>query len=215
MPDSDRITEQNFKVDAEGRLIFYPYGMYGKGRILPDRAAAGAVYTRQKRLMAIALGAAVALSGAYLSGLLSLAWIVGIAAVLCVVLGVAVRLSIHPLVRDLPTTDEEFDFGDSIQGDGRSRLHYLLWASFVFVLVGVLMSLFGKGEQRWIGVACVVFFGAGFVALGWQAVALRRRRSASAVSKPVQRMRKPRDSVTVARKPEGFGKRQPPPDPGP
>lgn len=208
MVDYDRIATLNFKVDAEGRIVFYPYGIYGKGRILPDRQTAEAVLAAQNQIMVPAFGAAAVLLGAYHVGI-GFLWILAMAAAFGAMLFVVYWLRIRALVLNLQISDEPFDFEASLQANGRSKLGYLI-GSLVFALVGFLIMLFGKREQYWVGIATVVFFGAAFVVLAWQALARARRRSSS--SEPVQQFRQPRDRAVVSRNSRGFGKRKAPPE---
>jgi hypothetical protein len=207
----DRITTQQFKVDSEGRIVFYPYGIYGKGRILPDRATAEGFYNIQKQLFTLVLGIAGVLVGAYQLGVPFL-WLLSIGVALGAVLCVISWFRIRALVQHLSISEEEYDFGASLRTDGRSNLRRHLIASLVFVVGSVWMLLSGGPEQFWIGVASLIFFGAAFLVFAWQAIirAQRRRRSAA---EPVQQIRQPRD-IVVARSAEGFGKRKTPPASG-
>jgi hypothetical protein len=179
MSTDDRIATQNFKVDAEGRIVFFPYGMYGKGRILPDRATVEAVHTAQKQVFTFVLGVAAVLLGAYQVGV-GFPWVLGIGVVIGAAACAVSWLRIRALVLHLPISDEPFDFGDSIQNNGRSGLRGHLIASLVFVLGGIFMLLFGKPEDHWVAVAAIAFFGVGFLLFSWQAIARMRRRRPAA-----------------------------------
>lgn len=208
MDVDDRITAQQFKVDAEGRIVFYPYGMYGKGRILPDRATAEAFYNIQKQLFTLALGIAGVLVGAYHFGV-DFRWLMGIGVVLGAVLCAVSWLRIRTLVLHLPVSEEPYDFGASLRTDGRSELRGHWLGSLAFVVIGIFMLRSDKPEQVWIGWSGIIFFGAAFLIFTWQAIArAHRKRSAP---EPVQQIRQPRDSTTVTRSAEGFGKRKTPP----
>jgi len=205
MINPDRATARDFKVDAEGRLVFYPYGMLGKGRILPDRATAAAVYARQKLLYQMAAAGVAVLLFAY--NRIGLAWTAGLAAALCVVLW----LCMYPVIRRLPISGERYDFGESVQGDGRSRLRLLSLVSLVLMAGSVLVLIVGKPEDRWIGLGGIAFFGFAFLMFVWRSVSEARQRRRSAEAETVRR-RAGGDSAVVSRRASSpsFGRRSKP-----
>src|ERR1051325_8903079 len=99
MFDIDQGLKRSIQEDADGRLIFYPYGALGKGRVLPDRARAEANLSAQKGFMWLSVGGGVTLAGSYKA--IGLGWIAAIIGFLCAVMW----LWMYALCRGLPLAD--------------------------------------------------------------------------------------------------------------
>ena len=58
----DGLANSSFKIDAEGREVFFPYGIFAKGRVLPDAETADAIRGKIVNFYKILMFAGIPLS---------------------------------------------------------------------------------------------------------------------------------------------------------
>jgi hypothetical protein len=171
----DGLTNSAFKQDAEGREIFYPHGMLGKGRVLPDAQTAAELRAKLvtfcKALMfggipliAVAIG---------LPGGKQVVLIAG--AVVCI----ATWFWLRHLTKDYPIAGERLGYMEAQRNAarGHSTLGLILLSviSWLFVVGGIVLLMLDDTEVRIIGGATVILFGACLCLFVWMIVAKRRQ----------------------------------------
>jgi hypothetical protein len=145
------IADASFKQDSSGNHIFYPWGVLGKGRVLPDEAS-----KTKLKIFLIRYYQAVLPIGILL-GIFRL-WLPAILVLGLLTLGF--YLYVNHLTKGCPICTEKLTLKESYKNSAQSHntlmLRLMLVTSLLFVLGG--MWLFIKG-RLFIGLGSVVFFG--------------------------------------------------------
>lgn len=166
----DALSSSSFKKDESGRSIFYPWGVLGKGRVLPDTGT-------ESRVRAFVIKY-------YVISVLVLL-VVGVAAgwVFALVLVPFLLLWYHfrsrALTAGFPEAVARLTLKESYAGAARAHNGKVLWLFLVFSILlaagGLLILLAGStGYDRIHGAVILLFFGLCAVAIGGM---IRARRS--------------------------------------
>jgi hypothetical protein len=133
------LIEGSFKTAADGQRLFYPWGVLGKGYVLPDALTERRirkllkVYHMVSLLLVISVVTTVQFSGFY--------YVLALIPVLMLVYGVG-ALS---LTRRLLTSGERLRLTESLANSGRTHSRAVLWSLFIvsvlFVVAGIGMIL--------------------------------------------------------------------------
>lgn len=154
----DSFAEVCFKRDAQGRAIYYPAGIWSKGRIVPDAATETAIKTRLKRAYMVMLPVAI-IAGAVLFRL-SLPLFVGVT----VCLMIAFHLYVRSLGAGLPLSEERLTLREAQASQartlGRGWLIALVIISAIFVAAGAALAILDPARSLWTGLGSAAFFGA-------------------------------------------------------
>lgn len=159
-----------FKTDTQGRRLFFLYGALGKGRHLPSEADELAMRRAFKAfykfLVLFVLPIAI-VSHVFLQ--MSFGSILMLAGLL--VLPPYVWLEVK--ARRYPTVDSRISIGEayanSAVGHNFWTLVFLSGVSFIFALGGLIVITSVDGNDRWLGIGALVFFGAGGAIFAWMA----------------------------------------------
>jgi hypothetical protein len=145
------LADASFKEDGNGNNVFYPWGVLGKGRVLPDEA------TKIKLRIFVIRYYQIILPIGILLGIFKL-WLPATVALIVLTLGF--YLYVNQLTKDCPVCTEKLTLKESYKNSANSHNTLMLWlmlfASLLFVLGGIW--LFFKG-RLFIGLGSVVFFG--------------------------------------------------------
>ncbi len=145
------LADASFKQDSNGNNVFYPWGVLGKGRVLPDETTKTKLRTFVIRYYQIMLPTAILL------GIFRL-WLPAIVVLILLTLGF--YLYVNQVTKDCPICTEKLTLKESYKNSANSHNTFMLWAmllvSLLFVLGGIW--LFFKG-RLFIGLGSVVFFG--------------------------------------------------------
>ena len=145
------LADASFKEDSNGNSVFYPWGVLGKGRVLPDEATKIKLRTFVIRYYQIMLPIGILL------GILRL-WLPAI--LILTVLTLGFYLYVNQVTKDCPICTEKLTLKESYKNSAKSHNTLMLWfmllVSLLFVLGGIW--LFFKG-RLFIGLGSVVFFG--------------------------------------------------------
>lgn len=151
----DGLVNASFKQARDGRTAYYPWGVLGKGILVPDAA-----FERRLRRL---------LKSFYLCMLpLVVCAVVFLnlwqTALLVLLLTLAFSIQSARLTRGLPRTAEALTMRESMAnsawGHGKTSLSLAAAGSGVFVLLGlILMSIAKDGKTLLIGLGHVVVFG--------------------------------------------------------
>jgi hypothetical protein len=148
----DGLTASSFKKDDKGNTIFYPWGILGKGYILPEDRK-DTIRLVIKRHMIFIVPFAIVFS------IFLKIWIL-IIALPFYFFGYAIW--IRQLTRGLEVTSEKLTLSDTTANSARAHNMATLWlleiCSLLFVLAGLF--IFATSPQKWItGLSSITFFG--------------------------------------------------------
>jgi Flp pilus assembly protein TadB len=149
----DSFADPLFKTDAEGRIVFFPNGKLGRGRIVPDAATAEGLRKTVKYGMPLLIVVAVA-------AVIGIGTLIGIG--VAIVLGLLFQLYLRWRVSGLPVSDVSLTFGEVRQRQadalGMGWLIVLAIGSAILAASSLFMAL-TDGQQVWIGVFGAILFG--------------------------------------------------------
>lgn len=151
----DRLTDANFITDSEGHLLYYRWGVFGKGYVLADDKKKQEVRRFVKLYYTISLLAIIAV-GAVIGWIFNLALLPFIFA--------WYWFATARLLRGLPISSTRLSFRESYTNTAKPHSIGTLWlmliSSIVFVLGGFVVIILNK-DAWFIGLASIVFFGVG------------------------------------------------------
>jgi len=157
----DGLTDGAFKTNPEGKLLFYPWGVLGKGYALPG------VDKKEEIRRFVKSFYVVSMPLIFITGL-TVGWIYSSIWMPPLVFWYWLRMK--RLLEGVTTTTEKLKVAEAYKSSARSHNIGTLWfleaCSVLFVLAG-LFILF-KSTQNWfVGLASVIFFGACSLAIGY------------------------------------------------
>jgi hypothetical protein len=160
----DALTSSYFKVAPDGRRLFFPWGVLGRGYALVSEQQYERLRRQLKIYTAVSLIAIVASAGLrfYIATL-----VIGAA------LMIYYALWSRYLLSDLQATQERLSPRDSLSAQARVHSTFGLWSleivALVFVVGGVFLLV--ADRHQWVVAAgCVVFFGACAAVFGYMLV---------------------------------------------
>ncbi len=165
----DGLTNGAFKIDEQGRRLFFLYGKLGKARLLPTEADDLSMRAKYKAFyiygMLFVMPVIVILS-------VSSTPLIPLILVGTVLLAPAyIWLEIH--ARKYAKVDGKLTFAESYSNSAAGHnfwtLIVLTFLSSLFVLLGVILIALGPAEARWVGAGCVLLFGGCAGVIGWMA----------------------------------------------
>jgi hypothetical protein len=163
------LSSSSFKKDADGRTVFYPIGVLGKGRVLPDQPTEERIRAFLTRYYMVSLSLVIVFVA-------FVHWIWAVA--LLPVLWLWFYFGTRPLVAGLPYSASKLTLKESFANSGTAHGKGVLWSLFVcsmlFVLGGVLiLSRSQNTEDALIGFSSIAFFGLCSCAIGYMLWARR------------------------------------------
>jgi len=160
----DGLVNSGFKKDGSGRTVYYPWGIFGQGRVLEN---AGTERTLRAFLLKyyiaviVLVPALVVFTGAgYL------------VAVLAAVLFAWFVFTTRTLLSQCPVTEERLTAKETCAAMGAANNEAVLWllllTSCAFVAFGAWLALRpGPATAKLAGALCILFFGAGAGLMGY------------------------------------------------
>jgi hypothetical protein len=157
------LTNGNFKKDKAGNTVFFPWGVFGKGKVLPDEQTETKVrgfvglYYKISIPIIFGVGAIVGWAWSFL---------------LVPVFGAWFHFGSKSLVSGCVDSKEKFTLKDWYTSSAASQNNSILWLLFIgsvmFVLAGVFIASTARSsDQMLLGWSSIVFFGACGVAIGF------------------------------------------------
>ncbi len=151
----DGLIDASFKTDSEGHLLYYRWGVIGKGYILADDQKKQEVRRFVKLYYIVSLSAIITV-GAVIGWIFTIALLPFIFAWYC--------FATARLLKGLPISSTRLSLRESYTSSAKSNSVRTLWlmliSSTVFVLGGFVVIFFNK-DAWFIGLASIVFFGVG------------------------------------------------------
>ena len=174
----DGLTDASFKTDAEGRTVYYRWGVLAKGRVLPDEETKARLRKFVKTYYMVSLLPVIFLVP-FLNIFVRPLWMILIGE--CIFISACVTFYLvrtAAMVRGLPVSEHKLRLGEAYSNSARSHnlptLVVLLVFSILFVVAGAWISI----RRPLIGAITVLFFGACTVAIGYMVRAkIAQRRS--------------------------------------
>ena len=172
----DSLIAPLFKTDDLGRSLYFPAGVWSKGRLLADTVAADRIRMKIRRAyMAFFIGVIppLAIASPWLTGP---RWALIIA--VSVIAGLALNAYFFLLARGLPVTDDTLTLGEAYRNQasalGRGWVMTLAIGTGLLAFGSMLCAIFAAGNDRWFGLGGAVLFGAMLTLLLYQLRQLRR-----------------------------------------
>ena len=159
-----------FKRNKSGQIVFYPWGIAGRGYVIPDEATEARVRKFVRSSMQLSIPAII--GAQVVSGpALSLSIFAGF------VLWFAFR--VRTLVGSFPLSPERLTLKEhaatSAKAYGKPTLWFLLTCSVIMLAAALFLVFVGRSiGDRMIALACILLFGAAAMLFGYM---LRVRRS--------------------------------------
>ena len=171
----DGLANSSFKKDAEGRDLFFPHGMMGKGRVLPDAETADALRAKIVNFYKLLMFGGIPLMVVLVNLPGGIPLVVAIGVLFCI----GSWFYLRHLTSDYPISDERITYAEAQRSAARGHsyigLVVLSVISLLFVAGGVFILLVGDADSRLVGLLCTVFFGACFCVFLWMIVSKRRQ----------------------------------------
>ena len=169
----DGLTAAAFKQDAQGRDLFFIWGKFGKGRVVPSEAAGIAVRSYLKNYyIGVIVGIVPMIMVAGKS--FEPRWFLTIG--IFMVLALAALAPLFRRTAQWEIADERLTYREAMAASatahGAGSLWFLAVLSALFV-AGGLFLLFAT-DAAWIGLLCTLFFGACLGIFVWLLVMRRR-----------------------------------------
>ncbi len=162
----DSLVASSFKQDATGATIFYPLGIWGRGRVLPNAEVAGRLRKTLRTTNLIIFSTAMLLAAVVATSFHRMTWggLLLIVA-LTLVSGLVVNSWLFSLVRGYPTTDEPLTLREGSRAQakamGRNGVLVSLLCSVMFAAASMIIALADWGTgSRVMALMGIVFFGA-------------------------------------------------------
>ena len=169
----DGLTAAAFKKDSQGRDLFFIWGKFGKGRVVPTEADSASVRSYLKNYyicVIVGIVPMVMLSGKAFEP----RWFLAIG--IFMVLALAALVPLFLRTRHWAVADERLTYREAMSASAAAHGAVSLWLlaalSAVFVAAGLFLLL--ATEATLIGLLCVVFFGGCLGVFVWMLVMRRR-----------------------------------------
>ncbi len=147
----DGLADGTFKKDSQGNTVFYPWGVLGKGRVIPDEETRVRLRNFVKLYYQITLPVIIVLSVFRL-------WLLLVPATI----GLVAWFLIHTrtLLKDCPLSTEKLTLKEGYRNSAASHNKPTLWILLVFSLLMVAGGLFLLiAGKVLIGLGALVMFG--------------------------------------------------------
>ena len=150
----DGLTSSSFKKDKSGNICFYPWGVFGKGYVLPDEASEMRIRGFVRRYYMISLPAIIVVGSvvgwlyAFITLPILIAWYL---------------IKCRSLIYDFAVVNEKLTIRESSANSANAHNRVTLWLLFVFSVLfvagGLFMLMSGKsGFDKIVGLSAVLFF---------------------------------------------------------
>lgn len=150
----DAITSGSFKTMPDGRQLFFPWGVFGRGYAIPTVAE----YVRLRRQVKINTAVSLVLIIA-VAAMQRYLWTLGVGGALMIAYAAWAYVQMH----SLQPTEERLSYRESLSTQAILHNKAVLWAmevvSILYVATGLVILV--VDPQSWfIALASIVFFGA-------------------------------------------------------
>jgi hypothetical protein len=169
----DGLTATAFKKDAQGRDLFFIWGKFGKGRVVPSEADGAAVRSYLKNYyicLIVGIVPMIMLAGKSFEP----RWFLAIG--IFMVLALAALTPLFLRTRQWAVADERLTYREAMSASAAAHGAVTLWlltaVGALFVALGFYLLL--ATDAKLIGLLCALFFGACLGVFIWMLVMRRR-----------------------------------------
>lgn len=157
------ITDAIFKKDGNGNVVFYPWGVFGRGRVFSDPVKAGQIRRFVYLYYVVSLPTAIVLTVLHAWLLLVISWLLLLAWYI---------IQSRTLLAGTPFSDERLGVKEAYFNSSASHNRVTLWfvflSSVLFVAAGVWITASAHStSQVLLGLGAIVLFGAAGAAIGY------------------------------------------------
>ena len=149
----DGLVASGFKKDNSGRTLFYPFGLFGQGYVIPNEKKEKSIRSSLKRFYMISLPVLIGIG-------IIFGWLYAILLLIPVLLW-AILLP-KSLVKGLKPCATKMKVSDSIDSSAKAHSKGMLWFLFIGSSLFTLMGLFiliSDPEKSIMAILSIVFFG--------------------------------------------------------
>lgn len=155
----DGLTDVVFKIDRQGRHLFYPWGTLGRGYILPNTQKKQQIRNFVKLYYIVSLPTIIVVT-------IAVEWMYAFALLPVGLLWYI--LTIRRLLRGLEVTQDKLSLAESYTNSAKSHSLETLWLMLVCSILFVLAGIWILSEGQWLlGLASIIFFGTGSFFFGY------------------------------------------------
>ena len=165
----DGLTAAAFKKDTQGRDLFFIWGKFGKGRVVPTEADGAAVRNYLKNYY-ICLIVGIVPMIMFAGKALEPRWFLAIG--IFMVLALAALVPLFLRTRQWAMADERLTYREAMAARSTGSLWFLAVLSWLFVAGGLILLL--ATDAVWIGLVCTLFSGACLGIFVWLLIMRRR-----------------------------------------
>src|ERR1700681_2027229 len=148
----DGLTDAKFKTDAEGRLLFYPWGILGKGYVLPDES-------RKQQVRRFVRLSYIVFWPVMIGTMIFIGWIFSFVVLFFLFLWYYFETS--RFLEGLSATGEKLSLSESYKNSAKSHNMATLWILLIFSVLFVLsgFAILVHNKDAWfVGMASIIFF---------------------------------------------------------
>ena len=153
----DGLTASCFKFGEDGRTIFFPYGIFGKGYTVPNDSKENELRNFMKKYYVVTLPIVIGVG-------VGIGWLFSFLILPFFLLWSFITL--RRKTNGLQVSEERLKFIESLHNSAEAHNTITLWVLFIFSVLFVVGSVFliaKKPEELFVGLLGFVFFGSGSV----------------------------------------------------
>jgi hypothetical protein len=165
----DRQGAALFRKDAQGRDLFFIWGNLGRGRVVPTEAD-GVAVRRYLKYHSICMIVGIVLMVMLAGEPLEPRWYLTIGIFIALALAAFLPLVIR--TEQWEIADERLTYREAMAARGTGSLWFLAVLSWLFVAGGLILLL--ATDAMWMGLVCILFFGACLGIFVWLLIVRRR-----------------------------------------
>lgn len=162
----DGMTDGNFKTDSKGRKVFYPWGIIGKGYVLPNKETEERVRTSTKRFFTVTFISMMAVG-------LIFNWLYAFGIIIVAFMWYVFLNQVT--LKGLETAAESLSIKESYANSAQSHNSPMLWFSFIgsllLVALGAIIWITGKAA---LGITTILLFALNAIATGYMIISRSR-----------------------------------------
>jgi hypothetical protein len=163
------LTNGSFKKDKDGNTIFFPWGVRGRGRVLPDESSETRVRAFISRYYKVSLPTIIGVGV-----IVGWAW----SFLLVPIFGAWFYFGSKSLVSGYPYSEDKLTLKEVYASSAAGYNKFTLWLQFIcsilFVLMGIfIVSVATSSDQMILGLSSAIFFGANGAEIGYMLKAKR------------------------------------------
>jgi hypothetical protein len=162
------LISSSFKTDSNGRIVFYPFGIFGKSYILPSERTKYDIEYFLKRFFIISFTLTIGIG-------VGASWIISF--IIVPIFIIFLYFKVKKITSNLESSNEEYDFNENLKQSVVKHSMEKLWLLFFICAFGLLfciVQLVFNPDAFFIGLLGIVFFLSGAIML-FKMVCIKRQ----------------------------------------